>query len=230
MLTAEDLRQMHKPAQATSATPQEVRQDRGIVPATEKQAEFIRKLLAERVGMDGVEEIRERLNTWRASGTFSKVAASKTINDLLFIEVPSTRHPFPNRKAQDCDLCHRQVEVGEGLCSRDDADAQWVVVHLDGECISDFPFPEGRYALVEEGEVKFFVANESGLFAQASSDLFPVKGARRQTIIDLIAVDPRAAAILYGKELGVCGICGRTLTSEWRKAGIGPVCSGKAAF
>ena len=44
--------------------------------------------------------------------------------------------------------------------------------------------------------------------------------------LEEIARDPRAAAELYGRELGVCGVCGRTLTDEEsRAAGIGPVCA-----
>ncbi len=43
-----------------------------------------------------------------------------------------------------------------------------------------------------------------------------------------ILVDPRAATVLYGRELGVCGVCSRTLTDESsRAAGIGPVCASR---
>lgn len=46
-----------------------------------------------------------------------------------------------------------------------------------------------------------------------------------------IAVDPKAAAVAYGRETGVCACCGRTLTDpESVAAGIGPICAGKWGF
>lgn len=43
-------------------------------------------------------------------------------------------------------------------------------------------------------------------------------------IVD-VARDPRAAAIAYGKEFGLCSVCGRELSDpESVAAGIGPVC------
>lgn len=42
----------------------------------------------------------------------------------------------------------------------------------------------------------------------------------------IIAADPKAAMLRYGRELGECGHCGRTLTNdESRARGIGPVCA-----
>lgn len=41
-----------------------------------------------------------------------------------------------------------------------------------------------------------------------------------------IDVDPKEAMLRYGRELGECGHCGRTLTNDHsRAAGIGPVCA-----
>jgi hypothetical protein len=49
--------------------------------------------------------------------------------------------------------------------------------------------------------------------------------------LKIIAKDPEAAAVLYGKELGVCAMCGKTLTNdESRERGIGPICAGKAGW
>ena len=65
--------------------------------------------------------------------------------------------------------------------------------------------------------------------AQASDDLFPIRNRdSRNAILTAIGADPQAALVLYGQELGVCGKCGKTLTSEYRKLGIGPVCINKA--
>jgi hypothetical protein len=47
-------------------------------------------------------------------------------------------------------------------------------------------------------------------------------------LIDKVLADPTAAVARYGLELGVCGICNRTLTNDAsRELGIGPVCLAK---
>lgn len=97
------------------------------------------------------------------------------------------------------------------------------------------PVPEvedGRYAVEEDGVLKFFKVkngNRAGMVfldVQASDDWHAIRSTSRiATIVTLIAVDPQAAMIRYGHELGECGRCGRTLTDEAsRAAGIGPVC------
>lgn len=94
----------------------------------------------------------------------------------------------------------------------------------------------GRYALPNaNGELEFFKvdAPTDGKWVgwvfvkqQAGDNYYPVKGNRRGWVIDAIKADPKAAMLLYGRELGVCGHCGRTLTDEQSRAnGIGPVCA-----
>lgn len=103
------------------------------------------------------------------------------------------------------------------------------------------PFPAGRYAILDEGVTKFFKidAPDEGRWAgyvfvkiQASDELHPIKDREYKTrIINEIAKDPQAAMLAYGRELGHCGHCGRTLTNEEsRAAGIGPVCAGKMGW
>jgi hypothetical protein len=66
---------------------------------------------------------------------------------------------------------------------------------------------------------------------QASDDLHPVRGTAARAVLEAIAVDPKAAMLRYGLELGHCGKCGRTLTDEdSRAAGIGPVCASKLGW
>lgn len=96
--------------------------------------------------------------------------------------------------------------------------------------------PAGRYALKEEdGVTRFYRVDRptEGRWAgyvfvkiQASDDLHPIKDrSRKAAIIAAIEEDPRGAAILYGQEIGSCGVCGRTLTDETSRAyGIGPIC------
>lgn len=103
--------------------------------------------------------------------------------------------------------------------------------------------PAGRYALTNEddGQVYFFKVEhgkagtrwEGYTFVkrQSSDDLYPVKDAtKRNNVLKLIAADVPAAMALYGKEIGRCGHCHKTLTSEWRERGIGPVCARKMGW
>ena len=58
-----------------------------------------------------------------------------------------------------------------------------------------------------------------------------MRGARRGVVLDKIAVDPQAASVRYGHEIGACGVCGRTLTdSDSRERGIGPICAAKMGW
>lgn len=94
--------------------------------------------------------------------------------------------------------------------------------------------PDGRYAVVLPGEdrLRFFKIKNyprtTFVDEQASDDLHPVGNARKAGILTAIAVDAQAALVRYGRELGVCGDCGRTLTDDVsRAAGRGPVCRSK---
>ena len=103
--------------------------------------------------------------------------------------------------------------------------------------------PAGRYALKsdQDGEVYFFKVEKGKdgtrwegytfLKRQSSDDLWPIKNAeKRNRILGQIAADVPAAMALYGKEIGRCGHCHKTLTSEWRERGIGPVCARKMGW
>lgn len=99
--------------------------------------------------------------------------------------------------------------------------------------------PAGRYAVEgEDGTLKFYRvekpaegpwAGRTFVKVQAGDDWHPVRYAQaRAGILRKIAKDVRAASIRYGLELGVCGVCGRTLTNADSIAkGIGPVCEGR---
>lgn len=93
---------------------------------------------------------------------------------------------------------------------------------------------DGRYAVEEGGTLRFFrVKNgrKAGfvfLDIQASDDWHAIRNLTRiREVLAVIAVDPKAAMVRYGQEIGECGRCGRTLTSEYRKLGLGPVCIDK---
>jgi hypothetical protein len=90
---------------------------------------------------------------------------------------------------------------------------------------------DGRYAIPgTDGTLKFYsVKNgEHKIFVNvwASDARWPVKGAARLPILEAIAADPEAGP-RFGKEIGACYVCGRTLTDDTsRSLGIGPVCRG----
>jgi hypothetical protein len=99
----------------------------------------------------------------------------------------------------------------------------------------------GRYAVNSEAGIKFYKvdrptegrwAGRTFVKVQASDDFYPIRnGAECRRILESIAVDPKAAMLLYGRELGACGHCGRTLTDETsRERGIGPVCAAKLNY
>lgn len=102
--------------------------------------------------------------------------------------------------------------------------------------------PQGRYAVEEDGVLKFFHVDKptegrwtgyTFIKIRASDELYPVKDAARvQRILKLITeAGYKEATELYGQELGSCGICGRTLTDPIsREIGIGPVCRGKSEW
>lgn len=100
--------------------------------------------------------------------------------------------------------------------------------------------PAGHYAIEFEGMLKFFKvsAPKTGRWAgrifvdvQASDTFYPVKNlARRNEVLSIIAQDPKAAAVRYGRHLGKCAMCHRTLTDEVSiENGIGPECIKKFA-
>lgn len=102
----------------------------------------------------------------------------------------------------------------------------------------------GRYAVAnQDGKLTFYVINQSKrgwwfLMLQHGPDLTRLgiispagvvqDNPGIKTIIEKIAKDPKGAAIRYGRELGICGLCGSALTDEESRAnGIGPVCAKK---
>ena len=98
--------------------------------------------------------------------------------------------------------------------------------------------PDGRYAIERDGAVKFYRVRKvtTGRWAgrtfvniQAGDDEFPVRfAAERAKILAAIGADVKAAAIRYGRELGKCSQCNRTLTNpESIALGIGPICLNK---
>lgn len=100
---------------------------------------------------------------------------------------------------------------------------------------------DGYYAVDTDGKISFYHVNtptegrwEGYTFVdvQAGSDFIKLPSQRvRNAVIAKIAVDPKEASLRYGREIGRCGVCGRTLTNQdSRDAGIGPVCRDKMGW
>jgi hypothetical protein len=99
--------------------------------------------------------------------------------------------------------------------------------------------PAGRYAVTgEEGQTVFLKVDRptegqwkgrTFVKVQAGDEFHPMALPVAKALLAKILADgPKAASIRYGRELGVCGVCGRTLTDETsRAAGIGPKCAGR---
>lgn len=95
--------------------------------------------------------------------------------------------------------------------------------------------PDGRYAISENGELKFFKVKNGRkagfvfLDIQASDEWHAIRNVTRiRAVLAEIAKDPQEAMLRYGRELGICGDCGRTLTDAASRArGRGPICDAK---
>ena len=111
-------------------------------------------------------------------------------------------------------------------------------VRKDPEVFDQFPdVPAGRYAVEnEESILRFYSVDrpDKGKWAGyvfvsvwASDERHPIRGnAAKKAILDkIVEAGPKEAAERFGREIGACAVCGRTLTDPVsREIGIGPVC------
>ncbi len=92
--------------------------------------------------------------------------------------------------------------------------------------------PDGRYAVEYQGTLRFYRLNTgTGRWADtqfvtrmSSDDELRISRTEQAAARETIAADTDAARARYGREIGRCGRCNRTLTSEYRELGIGPEC------
>ena len=91
---------------------------------------------------------------------------------------------------------------------------------------------DGRYAVTKDDGTLMFYSVKKGKFVTfvdvwASDARWPIKNTdEKKRILAAIAADPDAGP-RFGREIGRCYVCGRTLTDETsRRLGIGPVCRG----
>lgn len=177
------------------------------IPPTASQTSFIKVLLDDLRDNFGDDTMRALLNRAYSERTLTVQSASATIEHLIGLRD------------------HYRTEARKSAPVVAPAPSKSVVA-------------SGHYALDIDGEIKFYEVREgSGKWAGftfvdavASDERHPIKNRQsREAILALIAAAPLEAMKLYGREIGACGHCGRTLTSAWRKEGIGPICSRKFA-
>lgn len=176
-------------------------------PATPRQIDFISALLADR-NLSTEDRPKFARRVAMLAGDPRKVAELTRIEASAFItylkELPVTAAKTPAAPAP--------VEMTE--------------------------VPSGRYAVEVDGELMFVkvdhvqMGNWAGwtfVTRQISDDFARMRRGLQEQILSQIRQDGVAeASIRYGRELGVCGVCGRTLTNEdSRGQGIGPVCRNK---
>ena len=167
---------------------------------------------------------------------------------VAITEEPSTAGPFTV-----CLYDTSNIHAGKTGTAKDEASARalanryWVEYRDAGRRqapltarISDNRVPAGRYAVEIDGRLGFFKVDRptEGRWAgfvfikqMASDTEYLVRGERRNLVYAAIATSPTAASVRYGREIGACGVCGRTLTDEDSRArGIGPICADKMGW
>lgn len=167
--------------------------------------------------------------------THIRRASDKAINYLVALS--NERSTVAEDVARDW---AERVDAAEVSAKIDWLKTQPKIVN-SGVGTREFDVPVGRYAVVIQGKTVFLKVTRpaDGPFAgrvfvniQAGDELHRVAPAARDLFLTAIELaGPAQASKLYGREIGACGVCGRTLTDEEsRAAGIGPVCAGKTGW
>lgn len=197
-----------------------------FTPATDSQVSYIGDLIGKHDAGTFAERVAERI----AAGTLDKRDASRAIDYLKGRPLAEHTAPIPaDALRHDADIA-----AAEGRTT----DAARLYEASVTPSVRDQDVPEGRYAVRgTDGEVRFFHVDRptEGKWAgwtfvnqRVSDDLYPVKDrAKRAGILAAIMVDADAARLLFAQEIGQCMRCGRTLTSKWRKVGMGEECASK---
>lgn len=217
---------------------------------TPKQQSFIRRLLVERASAIGITDvdafIREsgvdRLTLTEASAFIEKVKAIAVPKNPEHEHLPEG-YVIVNKRDGVCASCGGTVKTGEGFAVAV-AQRVWKNFHKKDECFNEAQglasVEVGRYALPNTNgtnDLDFFVVH----FRSGSKELLRVVGGQAdqrmshgetkkhaERLASLTKDEAREAQALYGRELGVCGKCGRHLTDEASRAvGLGPECASK---
>lgn len=140
------------------------------------------------------------------------------------------------RLSQEIDNVKKVVEFNREQAAKSAPETPEVPAQRVGPSQSDLALvPQGSYAVTADAGhtvfvyVKRYPSGAYLVFQQVSDDQVRMsKIASRATLGKILEQGIKESSVRYGKELGICGVCGRTLTNEAsREAGIGPVCASK---
>jgi len=183
--------------------------------ASEKQAAWIMKLIR----MKDLSPLNDKQKAWCDKQTQETLEAN-----------------LPHHRVQDVLDTLRDLDWKTSTTDTPTSAAQAIGHNTKhGQAFPDFK--DGYYAIsVPNQQLKFYTVkrwkkNPDILFVKvwASDNQFEIKDPVRKTaILTAIANDPDAGP-RFGREIGNCYVCGRTLTDELsRSLGIGPICRGEA--
>lgn len=174
-------------------------------PASEKQMSFIRSLLSERVLTPKHEQYRDDTGL-----VLNKNQASEWIGQLLELDKKEfDRTGEPNLP---------DVPAGRYAITGEDGTTDFYKV--------DRP-DQGKW----KGYVFAKLLVASGGFGDDLSEQRLSFPQTKSVLVRIEADGVEDAMKRYGRKLGVCGHCGRTLTdNESIELGIGPVCAGRMGF
>jgi hypothetical protein len=216
---------------------------------TPKQQSFVRSLLQERLSVLGIDDIDKYIEE-KGINKLTAKSASEIIDKLK--SIPAPRNPehahlpegrvIVNKFAKECALCNRKVDTGAGFAVQ--ANYGWRTYHAKGDCLYEADALEtvdrGYYAipsLTGNNDLDFFFVHlkngkKEVLRVLGGQAPFRVSDAETKRIVEALVSlstdELTEAQARYGRELGVCGKCGRHLTDEASRArGLGSECAKK---
>ena len=179
-------------------------------PITEKQEAFMLKLLAERPCYQDV------MNLWpNVIAKFTKVQASQAI-ELLLAEDAEVK----KASGGGGNLTAILEGIDDGYfalpCKTGNNDLDFIRIGTN----------QGRGNPANKGKrrVQRFLGGHGPIQIEWAEQIIFAKA-----VAALTAEERSSAKELFGREVGACGCCGKSLTDETSRAlGIGPVCNGKS--
>lgn len=216
---------------------------------TPRQQSFVRSLLEERLEVLGIDDL-DKYIAEKGINKLTASSASAVIDKLK--SIPAPRNPahshlpegrvIVNRYSKPCALCGTVVDSGTGFAVQEGYN--WKTYHAKGECLENAEELEiierGYYAIPSitgNNDLDFFyvhVKNNRKEILRVLGGHSPTRMTNGETnkvaqvLLGLSPEELREAQALYGRELGVCGRCGRTLTDEASRAeGLGSECARK---
>lgn len=213
---------------------------------TPKQQSFVRSLLTERQAVLGIDDIDAYIRE-KGIDRLTGASASKVIEQLLTIAKPVNPehahlpqgHVIVNKRDGVCTKCNGEVLKFDGFAVA--VNGGWKTFHKADECLPEPATLEaiefGYYALPSatgNNDLDFFFVSKSREIRRVLGGHAPLRISTtevKQVIKRLTALTEeqvRDAHILYGQEIGSCGLCGRSLTDEASRArGLGSDCASK---